>query len=227
MKTNPQKVLLAHQLQVEGKSSREISAITGIPRGSLWSCLHNFGAKVQTTRKPTDRSHLSEVTRTRHARQRELWEIEMDATGRSLPVATGDLLFFLGLGLYWAEGSKNERKAITFSNSDPSAIRAYIAFLREVGADSAKLCAGLVIHEDVDRNEARDFWSHISGIAPERIYISQIESQGNSGKRSRGVLNVIVSDMEFSRRLFGWLRGISRQFAEDYEIRPLLEHHTR
>jgi hypothetical protein len=170
---------------------------------------------------------LIAVTKERHAQQRLIWDREMMKSGAQIPVATGSLLFFLGMGLYWGEGTKNEHDPIVFSNSDPRAIRAYLAFLRETGADLAKLCASLVIHQDIDREKALAFWSKASGIAPNRISVTQIASHENPRRRSRGTLNVKLSDIDFSRKAHGQLRGVIGQFVCPGETdRPLMKRHT-
>jgi hypothetical protein len=208
-------------------STNDVSSTTGIPRGTLWLYLRD----IRIPRKPSSwknsfpRDRLVLATKERHAKQRVTWNLEMDETSKKVPEVTGVAAFFLGLGLYWGEGAKNERRAISFSNSDPRAIRAFVSFIDEIGADKRKLSAGLVIHKDIDPDKAREFWSKVSGILPERIYISQIDGHKNPNKRSRGVLSPTLQDAAFSRKIFGWLRGVYGQFADIGEDnRPFSGH---
>jgi len=80
------------------------------------------------------------------------WQVILVSVRRN-----GLSLFFLGLGLYWGDGSKNELLPVTFSNSDPHAIAAYLAFLEKTGANLEKLSASLVIHEVPILPKARHF----------------------------------------------------------------------
>jgi hypothetical protein len=137
----------------------------------------------------------------------------MDEVALTVPQVSGLDLVFLGLGLYWGEGTKNRRGRIAFSNSDPRAIRAYLAFLQEAGADTQKLRASLFVHTSANVAELRDFWSKVTGIEGERIYITRTNSSENSVKRAHGILNITLQDMVLSRTIFGWLEGLFEQFS--------------
>ena len=195
----------------------KVSAATGIPKGTLWSYISDveLPAGMVAERKRAHIAQLAVLTTERHAKRRAEWNSEMNDVADSVPMPSGESLFFLGMGLYWGEGLKNERVATAFSNSDPRAIRAYLAFLREMDAPMEKLSAGLVIHRDVDKDEAVDFWAGVTGIPHSRIYTSWVDcGPKNSVKRIRGVLNVRLHDAPFSRKMHGWLRGAMGRFTK-------------
>jgi hypothetical protein len=137
----------------------------------------------------------------------------MDTVAESVPSVSELDLLFLGLGLYWAEGAKNERHAISLTNTDPGIIRAYLKFLRAVGANTHRLSANLIVHQDVVGAEARQYWSKITGIPLERIYLTWVKSTDNPVKQKYGTIHVSLQDMVFSRMMFGWLRGLRAQIA--------------
>ena len=144
----------------------------------------------------------------------------MDAVGRSIPKAEGMSLILLGLGLYWGEGSKNDRRAAVFTNSDYRAIRAYLSFLREVGVDVSNLRATLFIDNMLEAQPVIDFWTNVTGIPGSRIYLTRTSSGDKSVKRVHGILSLRFTDADLSRKIFGWLRGISHQFANAGDERP-------
>jgi hypothetical protein len=219
-KWNKESIDKARRLRLEGITLDLISSIVGIPRSTLWGYIKDVVLPVEiTTQKEANQyNRLGLVTRARHEKRRALWNKEMDERGEEVPAAIGTPLFFLGLGLYWGEGNKNERQPITFTNSDPQAIRAYLTFLLETGASMDKLKASLVIYRDTDIEASQKYWAEITGIPIGRIYITIKESSGNPVKQINGTLHIALSDAQFSRKVFGWLRGIKKQFRGPEEV---------
>ena len=216
MKSDPQLIAKARQLYVDGKPIDEVSRMVGLAKGTLWPylCDIKLSATITEQRRQSRNQKLIANNKKRASNRRNKWQLEMEQDARQTPRAIEMSLVFLGLGLYWAEGTKNERKALSFSNADPRAIRVYIAFLREVGADIQKLNAGLVAHRDVDLKKAQEYWAEVSGIPINRIYPTHIDSTDSLVKQIYGALDIRLQDAEFSRKVFGWLRGVQRQFEQ-------------
>jgi len=60
------------------------------------------------------------------------------------------LLFGLGIGLYWGEGTKRNEYAVRLGNTDPALIKKFIEFLENIySIDRKKLRFGLQIFSDM------------------------------------------------------------------------------
>ena len=90
---------------------------------------------------------------------------EMHAWGRG---RVGDLddrdLLIAGIALYAGEGSKTDG-AVKFAISDPRMIVLFITWLRRVfDVDESRLRLNLYLHQGLDLDAARCFWSNLTGI---------------------------------------------------------------
>ncbi|MEU7399168.1 MULTISPECIES: hypothetical protein [Streptomyces] len=128
-------------------------------------------------------------------------------------------LFLLGVGLYWAEGAKRKphsrRERITFVNSDPDMISVFLAWLRLLGVDPARLRYAVQIHESADVAGAEEFWADHVGVDPADFLKTTIKrhspatNRKNTGDTYRGCLRVDVRDgADLYRRIEGWWTGM-------------------
>jgi AcrR family transcriptional regulator len=206
----------ARRLRADGETINAISASSGMPHSTVWDYVRDVPIPIMLLSQENGRSEslLSLTTKARFAKQRSRWEAEVADSEREAPIMTDLSLFFLGLGLYWGDGSKNELLPVSFTNSDPHAIAAYLAFLKKAGANLEKLSASLVIHESADLAKSKAFWGRVTGIRPERIYLTVKKYPDQQVRLLNGTLNVKIHDSDFSRKVFGWLRGLLDQFSE-------------
>lgn len=128
-------------------------------------------------------------------------------------------LFLLGVGLYWAEGSKAKpyrpQERVTFVNSDPGMITVFLAWLRLLDVPPEHLRFHVHIHESADVSEAERFWAGHVGHGPESFGRTTVKKHNpttnrrNTGERYRGCLVVRVNKgAELYRRIEGWWYGI-------------------
>lgn len=75
-----------------------------------------------------------------------------------------DPFFVAGLVLYWAEGSKTNRR-FEFINSDPDIIRLMMAWLRKIFKIKEKeILIRIFIHRIYKKENCEKFWSKIVGV---------------------------------------------------------------
>lgn len=120
----------ARELRLEGKTYDQIQLELGCSKGSisLW---------VRDLPKPPRRSRAdaSAIARRGWEATLERREAERQQTKRDAAAEIGTMaereLFMLGVGLYWAEGTKAKphrlQERVTFTNSDPHMIRVFLA----------------------------------------------------------------------------------------------------
>ncbi|MBT2901136.1 hypothetical protein [Streptomyces sp. McG3] len=128
-------------------------------------------------------------------------------------------LFLLGVGLYWAEGSKAKpyrtQERVTFVNSDPGMIEVFLAWLRLLGVEDGHLRFHVLIHETADVMAAEQFWATLTGAEPSAFGKTSLKkhtpktNRKNVGESYRGCLAVrVLKSAELYRRIEGSWCGI-------------------
>ena len=120
--------------------------------------------------------------------------------------------FITGISLYFAEGSKGD-KNVSFSNSDPKAIKFMVKWLREFcKVPQEKFRVTLYLHDNLNEKQAKEFWLELTGIPLRQFTKTYIVR--NNPKRLRkvkhpyGVFRITVSNANLHRKIMGWISGI-------------------
>lgn len=209
----------ARELRLQGMTYDQIQVELGCSKSSisLW---------VRDLPKPERRRSREESS----AIGRRGWEatlqrrdVERQAQKRRAADEVGAMtdreLFLLGVGLYWAEGTKSKpyrtQERVTFVNSDPGMIEVFLAWLRLVGVDEAHLRFHILIHETADIAEAEQFWASLTGAGPEAFGKTSLKrhsprtNRKNVGAEYRGCLVVrVLKGADLYRRIEGCWCGI-------------------
>lgn len=109
------------------------------------------------------------------------------------------ILFGLGLGLYWGEGSKRGKGGVRLGNTDVRLIKKFIEFLKKfLGVKKSKLRFGLQIFGDVSSDKALLYWKKELKIKKNQFYkiiVSKIRGAGTyKYKSEHGVLMVYFNN---------------------------------
>ena len=120
------------------------------------------------------------------------------------------ILYGMGIGLYWGEGTKANKNAVRLGNTDPKLLKKFIDFLviiYQVKKNDMKF--GLQIFTDIDIHKAIDFWVHALNIKPNQIYKPIITKSGSLGtyrkKSEYGVLTVFYGNTKLRNLLVSQL----------------------
>lgn len=157
----------ARELRLQGMTYDQIQVELGCSKSSisLW---------VRDLPKPERKRTREEAS----AIARRGWEItlrqrdeERQETKRQAQSEIGTMsaneLFLLGVGLYWAEGSKSKphraQERVSFINSDPDMINVFLAWLRLLRVGDDRLRFHVHIHETADVASAERFWADLTG----------------------------------------------------------------
>ncbi len=129
------------------------------------------------------------------------------------------MLFGLGMGLYWGEGTKSNKNSVRLGNTDPEVIKSFISFLVLLcGVDKARLKFGLQIFSDISADSAIKYWLVQLRVDRSQIYKPVVTKSGSLGnyrnKNEYGVVTIYFGNTK--------LRDILvRQVAE---IAQMVEH---
>lgn len=128
-------------------------------------------------------------------------------------------LFICGVGLYWAEGFKKDRR-LGFANSDPKMITLFIKWLTEcchVPKNQIMLRVGLNISHKHRVLEIENYWSRLTDIPLtnfQKPYFQKFKWKKTFPIENKyfGVLRIRANkQLKLFRRLLGWIEGLKLQ----------------
>lgn len=122
--------------------------------------------------------------------------------------------FLAGIAFYASEGTKSD-KGCSFANADPSIIKFMVQWFREFGQVPQKKFHGAIwLHEGLDEDKAKRFWSKLTRISLDHFYKTYIALNKTNSKKIRkniheyGVFSFYVSDVILYRKIRGWIGGV-------------------
>jgi hypothetical protein len=110
--------------------------------------------------------------------------------------AADQILYGLGIGLYWGEGTKSCKTSVRLGNTDPSLLKTFMQFLmRFFRVRHEDFRFGLQIFSDMDPECALQYWIRTLRVKREqfhkKVIVSKSGSMGTYRKKSMyGVVTV-------------------------------------
>lgn len=109
------------------------------------------------------------------------------------------VLYGLGLGIYWGEGTKGINYPVRVTNSDPCIIRTFRMFLLSIcHVDLTRIRYSIVAFNDSNIHTVQSYWSKQLKISPDKFgKIVQIPTQGKGTYRKKsqfGVCSITVGN---------------------------------
>ncbi|MFI8852679.1 hypothetical protein [Streptomyces sp. 891-h] len=208
----------ARELRRQGWTYDRIELELGVSRSSVSLWVRDLPRPPRRTRE-----EASTIARRGWERTLALREEERQRTKAAATAEIGTLsdreLFLLGVGLYWAEGSKakpwRRDEIVVFVNSDPDMIKLFLTWLDLLQVEKERRRYRVMIHESADAEEAQHFWQELTGAPPQNFYKPLLKKHNpktvrkNTGTSYRGCLTVRVQQgAELYRRIEGWWYGI-------------------
>lgn len=122
--------------------------------------------------------------------------------------------FITGIVLYAGEGTKMDGKG-GFTNSDPKLLKFMRYWLVDYAKIEIKNLRGRIwIHEELDENKAKKYWSEILDIPKSQFIRSYISKRKNSGRKitknlhNFGVCAIVFYDTSAHRRIMSWISAL-------------------
>lgn len=121
------------------------------------------------------------------------------------------MLFGMGIGLYWGEGTKADRYTVRLGNTDPALLNVFLEFIARFYNIKRKDCRfGLQIFSDMKDSEALDFWCKKLKIRKrqfQKIVCTPSGSLGTYRRKSQyGVLTIYYGNRKLRDLLIEQLR---------------------
>jgi predicted transcriptional regulator len=211
----------AREMRKKGMSVSEITKHLGVSKSSvsLWCSdieLTQKQISILMARKK-DRGLVGRLKGAEVQKQKRLREIKFfqQQGARQLQTITKRDLFFLGLGLYWGEGNKTDRR-LGFCNSDPDAIIVLIRWLElfDVSLDQLRFTVGVneIYRHDIER--IHQFWYRVTGAQPKQFTQPSFKRVTNkkvyaNPNNHYGTLQVRVENpCKLQRKVLGFIYGV-------------------
>lgn len=217
--------LLAQKMRASGYSYREIREKIVVSKGTLSVWCRDIALTeeqaLRLSKKKLLGAERGRIIGAKRQQARRIKQIEdLCQIGKNqVGKLTKRDRFVIGVALYCAEGTKGD-KSIGFANTDPKVISFMAGWFREFcDMDDKKLKGAIWIHDNLDENKAKEFWSKISGIPVERFHKTyKVKPKNNSNKirkniHSYGVFSIRVGNAKVKRLLNGWMAGIFDSFV--------------
>ena len=155
----------AIRLRKNGATYSEIIEKIHVPKSTLSNWLRNFPQKPKQIEKlekriKNNKQIAAEKTAAikRIKRQKRLDLTYKNEGARLLPLSDREL-FLCGLFLYWGEGRKDFRGAISLNNTDPKVIKFYLKWLiKALKIPKEKIKVTLHLYQDMDIKSSINFW---------------------------------------------------------------------
>jgi transcriptional regulator with XRE-family HTH domain len=209
----------ARELRLQGWTYDQIQVELGCSKSSISLWVRDL-PKPERKRTPEE---ASAIARRGWEATMRLRDEERQHTKDTAKQAVGTLspreLFLLGVGLYWAEGTKDKpydrRENVCFVNSDPGVIGVFLAWLDLLGVERERLRFSVMIHESADVAGAERYWADLVGADRSAFNKTTLKRHNpktvrkNTGNSYRGCLVIKVHrSADLYRRIEGSWYGI-------------------
>ena len=210
----------AIKLRERGFSYNEIMKKVFVSKStlSLW-CRDITLTASQEERLQKKKLMGAELGRTRGAKrqQRRRIRVTQDIILKAIK-AVGKLnkreRFVAGIGLYLGDGNKGDR-GVGFSNANPEIIKFMVNWFEEFLQDSnKKIKCALWLHDNLDENKAKKFWSEYLGIPESQFTKTYVAKNIENSKKIRkniheyGIISMRIHCKEMQRTMRGYMKGI-------------------
>ena len=209
----------ARELRLQGWTYDQIQVELGCSKSSISLWVRDLPKPER--RDPSEQAKLAGRKRWEH--ELAVRDKERQHTKAAAAAEVGTLsdreLFLLGVGLYWAEGTKDKpydrRENVTFVNSDPGMIEVFLRWLDLLGVERGRVRYSVMIHETADVEGAEQYWATLTGADRTAFNKTTIKKHNpktirkNVGESYRGCLVVkVLRSAELYRRIEGAWYGI-------------------
>lgn len=228
MKSKVQLKTKAVELRKMGNSYKDILSQISVAKSTLSSWLKDLPVtpeEKKLLRERTDsnisKGRIKSATanrRNRLERERKLF----DQAKIEFETFKQDPMFFVGVGLYWAEGSKRT-STFQFMNSDPEMI---VFMLRWCSLFFTKeknnLYLRLYTHKIFQNEKFEEYWSNVTGISLNKFNKTIYKPSGLGYKKRpmyKGCMRVeFTSGMHMLRKMQFWQKLMVGEFRKNSVI---------
>jgi len=212
MKLRVQEKQEAIRLRKLGHSYKEILKVVPVAKSSLSGWLHHLDLTddelknlQEKVKNGQDKGRIKASLINRNRRLERDRKIFIEAE-QEFELNVADPFFLLGIGLYWAEGSKKSW-SFQFINSDPQMIDLMTRWCIRFICPREKLKLRLYMHKVYSNENCEAFWSQITGIHINKFEKTIYKPTIHVVKRNpnyKGCLRITIPNISVLRKLLAW-----------------------
>jgi hypothetical protein len=118
----------------------------------------------------------------------------------------GAILFGMGIGLYWGEGTKANKSSVRLGNTDPDLVEVFIRFLEETfTVKRSDLHFSLQIFSDMSEEEELEFWTNRLKVEKLQFYKTTITPYRSIGTYRKKTKHGVIIVYYHNRKLRDYL----------------------
>lgn len=218
----------AIKLRIEGRSYSEIKETLKIAsKGTLSYWFKNLELPPEAKKRLENNINLAKkrglfAFNEKRTKTVNLENIKIRSSAfKDIPHLSQEMLFLVGIALYWGEGAQSEKSKksfyVSFVNSNPYMIALFFRFLREVlKIDDEKIRASIRIHPNIRQEETIKFWHKVTKLPYVRFRITRQISSASKFKRPKrslpyGTLDIRINSRQLFFKIKGYIDGMSSQ----------------
>ena len=206
----------AIELRKRGYSINHIYKTLGVAKGSVSVWVRDVELaepqRKYLSRKGYTKEAVEKRRKVRLENESKKRQAVIDKAYSDIKNINSKNLFFIGIALYWAEGSKSKRGNVEFSNSDPRMIKIMMEFFKKVCETPREKFRGHVyLHPHLSKRSAEKYWSNVSGIPKDQFFkTSQQHNKASKNKKDclpYGTFSINIGDTKLFLKIKGWIEA--------------------
>jgi hypothetical protein len=206
----------AERMRSEGKTYKEISAVLGVPKGTLSNWFGNEPWSIELKKrilKDLGKSRLEAVNIQRKKTSVETQELAVREAHREFELFSKEALFIAGLTSYWSEGDKKSKYQVRITNSDAEKVALFRRFLTAyAGIDHKRFWASLIIYADANPDFCLAYWERAAGISKSEFRKTSVLRGAGSGTKSmNGICVYGVSSTILKTKMLIWIAELKKR----------------
>ncbi len=151
----------AIDMRKKGMSYSQIKEKLGISKSTLSGWLYNMPLSEKRIRELRDNNpiRIERCRNTKMAKRETRLKEVFGKVSKDVGTLSKRDLFLAGLFLYWGEGTKVQRGAVTLTNTNPAMLKLFIKWLELMNVERKNLKVKLHLYSDMNVKKSIDFWS--------------------------------------------------------------------
>lgn len=203
----------AVELRLSGKSYNEIKDILKISKSTLseWFKVmpesENIRQKLVADRKENDLLVLKKVNNKRSLYLDALYEKARSDAVIEYEIHSKTALFIAGLGLYYGEGNKASKYAVSISNSDYRVLAIFRNFLiRVCNISPGVIKSWLLLYPDLNEEICKEHWINKVHLGRDSFMKSTcIQGRHKTRRVSYGICTIGLGSRVLKNKILVWL----------------------
>src|SRR3989344_5710719 len=157
-KADKQKALT---MRKKGMSYSQIKEKLGVSKSTLSGWLYNMPLSEKRIRelRADNPIRIEKYRNTMRAKRENRLSEVYKKVSRDVGSLSKRDLFLAGLFLYWGEGTKVQKNAVTLTNTNPAMLKLFIKWLELLDIKRKYLKIKLHLYSDMNIKRSLDFWS--------------------------------------------------------------------